>query len=189
MQAVFWAQMNSVDAVVRFAALFDVVGTSRGDYLLSFRAQAQLPVGELPSAVKTVQYRPEEDMLDLLLTTRLMSRQSFFVQGTALAPSLTLRETSQGVVVVNAGSEVSPTGTLAWQGRPYDLPSLGPGEYWRSPDQASAWGAEVQQQWLKQRALDGGSWLLVPFVPPMASGTDRHKVAVGWLLVRGRADE
>jgi hypothetical protein len=92
------------------------------------------------------------------------------------------------VRVTNRGDSPSAPAILAWNGRRYSVPALTAGQQWSQPAAAESWGHTAPEQLLRQRATDGGSWLLLPYdIPVLESLTGASDLA-GWLLVRGRGD-
>lgn len=183
-----WAEMDSGDAVARYAGLLQLAGMSRGEQRVALDSRWGIPVGNTVDGAALLHYAPREGRLEIQLPTRLMSSHEFLLRGSTKAPALDVRDTGQGVEVTNRGEAPSPAGTLAWRGHPYRFPMLAAGQVWRLPADADAWVDTPQQQLLRQRAVDGSTWLMLPFQVPALHTLGGDDSSVGWLLVKGNGD-
>jgi hypothetical protein len=190
-----WAEMESGDAQARYSALARVTGTSRREVSIDLPAQWGVPLELGNSAATGLHLGVIEkglpgkgstaEPLQLSLSTRLMSRHEFLFTGVTPGPRLDVRERAETVSVRNLGNRALPAGVVAWRGLRYSLPGLAPGEQWQAPERGEPWGRQPGEQLLRQRAIDGSTWLLTPFrLPAQASGVS----GTGWLLVKGVAD-
>jgi hypothetical protein len=97
---------------------------------------------------------------------------------------------SDKVSIINKGTVASPPGLVAWRGSRFSLPVLAAGQGWQPPAEVAAesWGDAPQEQLLRQRAINGGTWLLLPVTIAALQSWQDGGPAASWLLVKGAGD-
>lgn len=177
-QSASWAEMDSGDSVARYTSLLQVFGVSRGEYRLPVSRNWGFP------QIEAAHIRRDANTggFSLQLQTLLMSQHALVLRGVTPAPALAITASDLGVELLNEGAQDLPAATLAWRGEPYEVPSLAAGAAWRVPQEADAWRTTPEQRILRERALGGGTWLLLPFRVPATA--DYEGIGEGWLLVR-----
>jgi hypothetical protein len=187
-QIVSWAEMHSGDPVVRFSGLVQVIGTSRRVNSLALPLQLGLPLAEKTMHATELHISYATAHYDLRLYTHLMSLHEFFIKGFSPSPFIDVSSHAGTVRVVNRGDTPSSSGLLAWRGKRYSVPGLAAGHEWQKPDLSEPWGGSPQEQLLRQRAIGGGIWMLLPFhIPALQSLADQYEDN-SWLLVEGNGD-
>lgn len=179
------AEMDSGDPLARYAGLVQVTGVAPAEIFLGLDAPLGLPSALQAGQSVEVRIDAAAQYSDLRLDTQLMSRHAFRVEGIARGADLALEHTASGVQVTNRGATHSPPAVLAWRGQRFALPALAAGQQWHPPQEADSWRSTAAEQLLRERAADGGSWLLLPWdVPALRLPADADEIA-GWMLVRG----
>lgn len=182
------AEMDSGDPLARFAGLLQITGAAPGEVVLELPPQLGLPLAAEPETSASISMDPVTGGADLHIDTHLMSRHLFRVEGVVPGTELALENTASGVYVTNRGATPSMSAILAWRGKRYTVPALAAQQQWRQPETAESWGDSAPERWLRQRATDGGSWLLLPHNIPAPASLKETGASTGWLLVRGRVD-
>jgi hypothetical protein len=182
------AEMDSGDPMARFASLLQVTGTAPREIVLALPAQLGLPAPQEREEPVEIELDPAGQRLDLRLGTHLMSRHALLVEGIARGSLLAVASTASDVLISNRGAARSAPAILAWRGQRYSVPALAAGEAWRQPPAAEAWGRTAPERLLRERATDGGCWLLVPHDIPALRSLASDGVPASWLLIRGTGD-
>ena len=194
LQAVAWAEMNSGDPSLRYVGLLQVMGTSRQQVPLTLSGLTGVPHPVEPMGVAGLHYGLHygnaEEPARLSLETRLLSRHEFVFNGTAPGVMLEVFGDSERARVTNRGAGASPPAVVAWRGLRFSVPALAAGQSWQpaAPVAAEPWGDAPQEQLLRQKAMGGGTWLLLPLDIAALRPWQEAGAKTSWLLVKGAED-
>jgi hypothetical protein len=173
------AQMDSGDTVARYTGIIQVAGMSRAQTMLPLDSRWGVPESTTPVQLGLT------PSVHLAEKTRLISHRELLVHGVVRAPGIEVSLIGNQVTITNLDTTPLAGAMLAWQGEPYPVPDLIPGQRWLLTGKPHRWEQAAPQNLLRQKSVSGGLWLLLDYpLPDLRSPIEQS----AWLLVRGGSD-
>lgn len=180
-----WAETYTGSNTARYSALLEASGNGQGEASLTLPGHLGLPGSVQHRPITLTQQSSDEGNLLMGFQTRLFSRHEFALHGSfTLEQPLAISFMDKVPVINNRNNVPAPPALLAWHGKKYSVPALSPGEHWRPPSQAEAWGSSSAEQIFREQTLRETAALLIPYsftdAGIIKQGTNAH----GYLMVR-----